>query len=211
MAALKEWVRGLVMLVVLASILELLLPMSTMKKFVRMAMGLLIVLGVVRPVVSFLGQPMEVQTDLLVQESSHIPSMQQIEAEAGRFREKNERLLQQEAEARLIAEVRAAARKVEGVSDARVSLRLVRRGQEWQVEEVSVTVLLGSRYGQVRPVEPVQTGPEAVPDVKPGSDGQGPAEAALADAVRREVAARLGLTDARLIQVLVDRPGQPRR
>lgn len=212
MAALKEWIRGLIMLLVLASVLELLLPMSAMKKFVRMAMGFLIVLGVTRPVVGLLGQPVEVDPQLLVQESAAIPSMHQIMAEADRFAQKNQSLLMQEAEARLSAEARAAARTVEGVSDARVALRLARAGEEWRVEGVTVTVLLGSRYGQVRPVKPVQMEPgEVRSDLKPGSDGPGPAEAALADAVRREVAARLGLTDARLIEVLVDRPGQPRR
>jgi hypothetical protein len=84
-----------------------------------------------------------------------------------------------------------------------------------------VTVLVGSRYGQVRPVEPVHVEPGTIPDLKPGSDGPGPGggtaheptaeEAKLADAVRRAVADKLGVTEAKVIQVLVDRPGQPRR
>lgn len=214
MEALREWVRGLVMLVILASMLELLLPMNGMKKFVRMAMGLLIVLGVVRPIVGLLGHPVEVDTGLLVSDSATLPSMNQIMVEAGHFQQRNQALLMQEAEARLTAEARAAARKVDGVADARVSLRLDRGsgGEEYRVEGVTVTVLFGSRYGQVRPVEPVgQAGggrdAAGVGTAQPPAE----AEAALAEAVRREVAARLGLTDARLIQVLVDRSGQPRR
>lgn len=218
MEALKEWVRSLVMLVILASILELLLPMNSMKKFVRMTMGLLIVLGVVRPVVGLLGRPVDVDPGLLVGSGESLPSMHEIMAEADRFKQKNQALVMQEAEARLSAEGRAAARKVDGVSDARISLQLapVSGAEGYRVEGVTVTVLVGSRYGQARPVEPVR----AVEGGKPAEGGPAAtgtagepteAELALADAVRREVAARLGLTDVRLIQVLVDRQGQPRR
>lgn len=211
MAALKEWVRGLMMLVILASILELLLPMNSMKKFVRMAMGLLIVLGVVRPIASFLGQPVELKTDLLVQETSHLPTMHQIEEEAARFRQRNESLLLEEAQARLTAEARAAALQVSGVADVQIDLTLTRQGQEWGVEALTVAVLPGSRFGQVRPVAPVKPPSGSLPDVKPGSDGQGPAEAALAEAVRQKVADRLGLTDTQRIEVRIDHPVQPRR
>ncbi|MFZ5824045.1 MAG: stage III sporulation protein AF [Bacillota bacterium] len=218
MDALKEWVRSLIMLVILASVLELLLPMNSMKKFVRMAMGLLIVLGVVRPVVGLLGQPVEVKTDLLVSEGTTLPSMNQIMVEAGRFRERNQALLLQEAERRLTDEARAAAREVEGVADARVTLRIAPQGAggESRVEGVTVVVTPGSRYGQVRPVEPVRVAPSGseAPGTAPAAGQEEEpmeAEIALAEDVRREVAARLGLSDGRLIQVLVDRPGQPRR
>lgn len=220
MDALKDWVRGLIMLMILASVLELLLPMNSMKKFVRMAMGLLIVLAVVRPVVGLLGQPVAVKTDLLVSGGTTLPSMNQIMVEASRFRERNQALLLQEAERRLTAEARAAARQVEGVADARVTLRLAPQGAdgESRVEGVTVVVTPGSHYGQVRPVEPVRVAPAPDGPDSPGTtpaagQEEPPAEAdlALAEAVRREVAARLGLSDGRLIQVLVDRPGQPRR
>ncbi|MFZ5816802.1 MAG: stage III sporulation protein AF [Bacillota bacterium] len=213
MDALKDWVRGLIMLLVLASLLELLLPMNGMKKFVRMAMGLLIVLGVVRPVVGLLGQPVAVEPGLLVSDGSALPSMQQIMAEARRFEERNQALLMREAEARLTEEARAAARRVEGVADARASLRLAAASEpeRYRVEGVTVTVAVGSRFGQVRPVDPVQVAPAPAGGSGPDPAPPSQADRALAEAVRREVAAQLGLADVRLIQVLVERPGQPRR
>lgn len=218
MAALKEWVRGLVLLVVIASFLELLLPMSSMKRFVRMAMGLLIILGVVRPIVGLLGQSVAVNPTLLLSDEPALPSMSQLMTEANRFQARNQKLLLQEAEERLGEEVRGAARKVSGVSDAQAEVRLVTDpgAPEYRVEGVSVMLLLGSNRGEVRPVAPVR--------VVPGPGGEGTAtgpspeasalsaeEAALAEAVRREVAAHLGLSDAKLVQVQIDRPVQRRR
>ncbi len=208
MEALKEWVRGLVMLLIVASLLELLLPINSMKKYIRMAMGLLIILGVVKPVVALLGQPVSFDPSLLVSDERSVPTVNQIMADADRFRAKSEALLLEEVQGRLAAEARSAARQVEGVADARVAVQVrPRRGiDSYQIERITVTLQPGSRFGQVRPVEPVRAGP--------GSRAVDPpveAEPALADPVRRAVASHLGLTDLNLIQVLVDRPGQPRR
>lgn len=210
MAALREWVRSLVMLLIFASILELLLPMNGMKRYVRMAMGLIIILGVVKPIVGLLGHPVVVDPTSLVGSETSLPTMNQIMADADRFRQKNQVLMLQEAERRLTEEVRSAARRVDGVSDAQVALRIATDGS---VEGVAVTVLLGSRYGQVRPVKPVRVPPGAGGGSaeEQGTEVSAEREARLAEAVRREVAAQLGLSDGRLIQVLVDREGQPRR
>lgn len=209
MEALKEWVRGLVLLVIVASLFEMLLPMSAMKKYVRMAMGLLIVLSVVRPVVGLLGQPVQFDPELLVSESSAVPSLSQIMAQAGQFRERNERLLRQEVQERLAQEARQAARGIGGIADAAVAVQVrPSRGLDsYQIEAITVTAQLGSRFGQVRPVDPVKTGAgEPATERKPAV-----ADPVLANSIRQAVAERLGIADSSLIQVLVDQPGELRR
>lgn len=214
MAELKEWIRGLVVLLVLASALELLLPMNSMKRFVRMAMGLLIVLGVVRPIVALLGMSIALDPDLLASPNRDLPTMNQIMAEADRFQERNHQLVLKEAEGRLTKAAQEAAKRVQGVTDAEVSLKLSKPqgGDAVQIERATVTLRLGSRFGQVRPVEPVR--------VQQGEGPEGPAagatpplaaEVGLVDQVRREVAQQLGLADLSPIQVLIERSGQPRR
>lgn len=49
MGFLQNWVRGLVTLMVLLSLAELLLPQDSLKPYVRMMLGLLVVVGLVRP------------------------------------------------------------------------------------------------------------------------------------------------------------------
>ncbi len=54
MAALSDWIRTLILVVLLASFLEMVLPGGEVRKFVRLVVGLLVVLAVVDPLVRWL-------------------------------------------------------------------------------------------------------------------------------------------------------------
>lgn len=49
-----SWVMGIIFATLFASFLELLLPSSSMQKFVRVIMGLLIMLAILNPIITFL-------------------------------------------------------------------------------------------------------------------------------------------------------------
>lgn len=51
-----SWVSGIIFATLFATFLELLLPSSSMQKFVRVIMGLLIMLAILNPVIGFLEQ-----------------------------------------------------------------------------------------------------------------------------------------------------------
>lgn len=205
MDSLKDWVRQLTLLVLVASCLELLLPMNSMKKYVRMAMGLLVVLAITRPLFGFLGQPVTIDGKLFVDpEGASLPALSEIMAQAKEFRDRNQDMATKAARTALEAEVIKAVREVAGVSDATAGVELVEVSGEQRIRNVVVTLRLGVP-GEVQPVKPVE----------PVSNGQGPpaptgprepaeAEQKLAAAVRQAVGVRLGIAaDPRLIQVLV--------
>lgn len=209
---LKEWVRNLVMLVILASCLELFLPMNSMKKFVRMVLGLLVVLAVMQPALALLGQPGTVDaTALLGEDRRDLPSLQEIMAQADEFREKNQALLAEEAQARVADEVREAAKGVSGVADARAVVKLTVDGSEWHLEDLTVTIRPGDgRSGPVTPVEPVrpvgigQGRPPEAPEQPPPRERQ-ELERRLAEQVRQAVIQRLGLQgQSQQIRVVVE-------
>jgi stage III sporulation protein AF len=214
---LKEWVRGLVVLVLLASCLELFLPMGNMKKYVKMTMGLLIVLATLKPIFGLLGQPIaNVSLDFLDKGSGpSLPTLNQIMAEANRFREKNQALASEEVQSGLAAEAARAARSVKGVADARASIELQDAGSEVKIRRVTVTVTPGTPGG-VAPVQPVT--PVSVTEVPPDPAGRPVAaapsdsERRLLDAVREEVATRLGLRpDPDVVRITVERSSDSQR
>ncbi len=53
-SALNDWVKTIILVVLFASFLELLLPASSMQRFVRVIMGLLVMLTMLNPVVEFI-------------------------------------------------------------------------------------------------------------------------------------------------------------
>jgi len=215
-AALIEWVRSLVVLVVLASLLEMMLPTGGMKRFVRLSMGLLILLGVVRPLVSLLGGQAAFAPDLLQESDGRLPSLNQIMVEANQFQARSRALLLEEVRNRVTHQAETAALAVEGVAEADVAVELAGGPalESVYVENVTVTLMLGSRFGHVRPVQPVRVG---------GSGGQAdeaggevtdraplPEEEALAEAVRRQVAEQLGM-DMHSVTVRIAGTARPGR
>jgi stage III sporulation protein AF len=214
----KDWVRQLVLLVLLATCLELLLPMNSMKKYVRLTMSLLVVLAVTRPILALLGQPIAVDYSLFAPAPDKpLPSLNEILAQASEFRAKNQTLATQQARAALEVEAVRAAKAVPGVADAKATVDVGEVDGQQQVQRVRVTVVTG-RPGAVLPVEPVRPvqsvgGKGPAPSAAAVSRELTEADKALLDAVRREVGARLGVTaDPGLVQVLVEPQVQtPRR
>ena len=216
MAALTESVRGLVLLVVLASLLEMLLPMGGMKRFVRLTMGLLIMLGIVRPIIALLGGQISVDPGAWIQPAAALPSVDEIMVEADRFQARTQAMLLEEVEARIRRTAEEAARSVEGVAEATAAVELT-GGPQLEtvgVGQVTVTVLLGSRFGQVRPVAPVRIGG----DEETAGNGSGPkvrqptaVELPLAEAIRRQVAEQLGISDVGQVTVWIESAEPPGR
>jgi stage III sporulation protein AF len=214
----KEWVKGLVLLALLASCLELVLPMGNMKRYVKLTMGLLIVLATLKPIFGFLGQPVAVTANFVEADAGApgVPTLGQIMASAAAFREKNEALAVGEVESGLSAEAARAARSVNGVADAEAEVRLEEGKESVTIKAVTVRIIPGApgkmaqgHPGETTPVHPVE--PVTPVGGEPGAGaGAGPeagklsaTEKRLAESVRREVAARLGLeSDPGRVQVL---------
>jgi stage III sporulation protein AF len=206
---LKEWVRSLVLLVLLGGCLELLLPMSNMKKYVRMTMGLLVVLAVCKPLLALVGHPINLDAAAFSQQGqNHLPTVDEIMAQAGDFRNRNHTLVLAEARAKLAAETVQAAKAVKGVADAQATVELDEKGGEMAVRAVTVTLLPATGrhlVEPVKPVAPVKLNGEPEPPADAPAAPLTEAQRTLADAVRREVAARLGIrAESQMIRVLVN-------
>lgn len=62
---LVSWVSGIVFATLFATFLELLLPSSSMQKFIRVIMGLLIMLAILRPVIDQMERPADIDVTVL--------------------------------------------------------------------------------------------------------------------------------------------------
>lgn len=210
MDGIREWVKGIVLLALLASCLELLLPMGNMKRYVKLTMGLLIVLATLKPVFGFLGQPVVPSAQLFDdQPRAGLPTLSEIMAKANAFREKNNALAAGEVKIGLAGEAARAARSVAGVADAEAEVDLAEGKDQVQIKSVTVRVVPGAAGGvkPVSPVEPVApTGGGAVGGGRSkGSRALSEAEQKLSDAVKKTVAERLGLEgDAARVRVVIE-------
>lgn len=147
---LKEWVRHLVTLVILAATLEMALPSSNMKRYVKLTMGLVILFAMISPWATLLRQPLSVEWNLFPSGGA-LPSLATVMSAAHEFGAKQEALARAGAEEELGATLRQALLALPGLRDVEVAVELDADGQ---VKAVEVVVDPG-RPGGVRPVKPV--------------------------------------------------------
>lgn len=204
MAALKSWVQSLVILVLLGACLEMLLPMGSMKKYVKLTMGFLVVLTVVRPIAALLGHPVELNLAQVVSAPDpRLPTLGQIMAQGAEFRAKSQGLALTQARGLAAQEAEAAAKEVAGVGGATAQVEMALEAGEPKLQAVTVTLQQNGGVAPVKPVVPVSGGQTAAP-VSASTKEPVPADPALAEAVRQAVARRLGV-DPQVIRVLAER------
>lgn len=159
---LKEWVRHLVTLVILAATLEMALPSSQMKRYVKLTMGLVILFAMISPWATLMRSPMSVDLNLFEPEGGALPSLSQVMTAARDFGSKQEALARAGAEEELASSLRQSLLALPGLRDAQVAVKL---GAGGEVESVAVVANPGTP-GAVRPVAPVTVGGKSEPQAK---------------------------------------------
>src|SRR5690625_645919 len=92
MSFLTEWIVNIILLVMLATIIELLLPNTTMRRYVKMVVGILLLVVMLQPLLTILGTGNELdawlfslsaETDQLEEEVINLINLQKKEIELG--------------------------------------------------------------------------------------------------------------------------------
>jgi len=123
LAAITDWVRNIALIVLFASFLELLLPTSGMQRFVRVIMGLLILLAILTPVVDALQSHRAPEVPALGGQGGQAADRVRSGAEAV-IRERD-RLAVEMYKKELARQIRAGGTATDGVADARGAVAVV--------------------------------------------------------------------------------------
>lgn len=144
-AAISDWVKSIVMVVLFASFLELLLPASSMQRFVRVIMGLLVMLTILNPVVEF------IQTRLGPEQVPAMsgrltPASDGVLQNANVVAEKRSRLAAEIYQKDLAKQIRAVVVALDGVADARVAVELKNpaEGRTGAIEKITIYLQTGN-------------------------------------------------------------------
>ncbi|NPV70863.1 MAG: stage III sporulation protein AF [Firmicutes bacterium] len=205
MQALKEWVRGIVILTVFAGAVDMVLPAGDLRKYARLALGLLIVLSIISPLA---GMTRAGTWSTFAGGNALFPRGPGA-AEPGDMDDKTRQVLEWQAE--------ALAGAVPGVRSAKVTVRMRQPG-EWPmplgaagIERVTVRVVTGGAAtpGSGGPAPSVEPVPPVIPAGSRGTPAHGAQGRAtdaetrkVADAIRSVICERFGLgEDAVLVEI----------
>lgn len=221
MEALRETVRQLVALVLVAGALEMMLPQGGMRGYVRVVMGLLVMLTVINPLLAWRYGPVAVDLKAIPDLAEGRPAPA-VGAAAARLRAAGTAAVARAFRERVARAAADLAREVPGVAAAAAQVNtgpVPAVGAEPPVVSVRVYVQpgrVGAGAGETAPAAGAAAAPVTpVAPVDP-ADGGGAAQAAgagpppaggadLVQAVRARVSAGLGLAAERVLVVISTR------
>lgn len=204
MEVLTELVRNVIVIVLLTTFLDLLLPSSNMQRFVKVIMGLFILVSVLTPVLSLLSR----EQDFAVFNWSHDNPGQRyttVLQDSSRLTAVNQELFLQNYRARVEKQMEALVLLVRGVGKAQVTVQLQQSKAGSHLEGIkNVEVLIGREPEEEAAedsvsIEPIKVEISLGPDSVPKETETGYREAAtaeekrIASEVRRTIAQYFGL------------------
>lgn len=155
-AAITDWVKTIILVVLFASFLELLLPVSSMQRFVRVIMGLLVMLTILNPVVEFI-QSRSIPEQVPALGRRFTAGAGQVPENTAAIADQKNRLALEIYKKDLAKQIRAVVLAMDSVADARVAVELKNDGDgrsSGALDKVTVWALQGTNTSgqKIQPV-----------------------------------------------------------
>lgn len=189
MQTLQTLVRNLVVILLLATFLEMLLPNKSMRGFVQMVMGLFVISAVLTPITMFLHTPLEMEISAWTATNHQdLPAM----ATEGQGLKMARDAVQEQYRQILVNQIKALALGSEGVEGAEVAVEFEEGegGLTDQPKIVLIKVTLTTAKGETPPVQPIKIGQSP-----PTTKNQSP----RADRTRERIAELMSISKDKII------------
>lgn len=121
-AAVSTWIKDIILVVLFASFMELLLPNSSMQRFIRVIIGLFIMLTILNPVLDVVQNRLTPEQELSTVATS--VNTDSIENVSKPIKNERDRISYEIYKKELAKQIRALVIAIEGVSDAKVAVEV---------------------------------------------------------------------------------------
>lgn len=122
LAAITDWVRNIILVVLFASFLELLLPSSSMQRFIRVILGLTIMLAILNPAMEIIQN--KFTSEQVPALSNAVGNTDRMLGAAENVARERERVAVELYKKELARQVRAVVTAIDGVAEARVAVEV---------------------------------------------------------------------------------------
>lgn len=124
MDILSLWIKQIILLVLFATFLELLIPSNSYKKFIKVIMGLLILVTVLQPFLHLMQKPWDETSAAEVAARNITDNQGDISLQATELLNERERIALEQYRKELIKQIKVLAGAVEGISDIKAEVSL---------------------------------------------------------------------------------------
>ncbi len=157
MEALQVLVRNLIMILILATVLELLLPNKSMRGFVQLVMGLFVISALLNPLTQWLKMPLEME--IPAWSATQTEDMPALAQDGGAEEDVGRTAVQEQYRKILANQIQAIALTVKGVETAKADVEFAEEVKKItdqpQIAKVKVALTFASDAGNINAVEPV--------------------------------------------------------
>lgn len=170
MEGISVWIKNIILLVLFASFLELLLPSSSMQRFIRVIIGLLITLAILNPILDVIQNRWS--TAQIPALSTNTANSQSVMNNANKVAGDREQLAFDTYKKELARQIRATTTAIEGIADAQVAVELENAQQgkfNGKVRALTIYVKPGvnNSKGEIEPVVIGTTNSNETIELKP--------------------------------------------
>jgi len=192
MEEIRGIVRNIAIVILLASFLELLLPNSSMRRFIQLVMGLFVLMAILAPVAALLERPLAFEIPAWTQTQSNDVSQElvQVFEQGNSLREKGQQTALEGYKKVVERQAKALALTVRGVERVSVGVSAKPTGV---IEQLQVQI--GIEDSAIPPIKPV-TEPDKQVEV---SKSNSPEEKRISRELQNRLGALLGIPEDKIL------------
>mgnify|MGYP001384016954 CR=1 FL=1 len=143
MGFLASWIQQLILVVIMATFLDLLLPNNAMQRYVRLVMGLVILMLILSPLLTLLKNDWDINSVLQVEQETvggELESMPQIEERVGRLQQQQQQWVDENVQKRVETEIEAAVEQQFDVPVEDVYVSLTDDDHQTAINDIVLTI-----------------------------------------------------------------------
>ncbi|MFV9510797.1 stage III sporulation protein AF [Tepidibacillus sp. LV47] len=149
----SHWLQNIILVVLLATFVDLLLPTANMQKYAKMVLGLIVILSMITPILSLISKEFSLQTMIqkinekaLSDANINIPVMEEMAKNENKLNQQFKQSLIQQVEKSMKQHLTSLLENRFNVTVRNVALKAkVNENLSWQIENVQIDLLKGKR------------------------------------------------------------------
>lgn len=143
MAFLASWIQQLILVVIMAAFLDLLLPNNAMQRYVRLVMGLVILMLILSPLITLFKNDWDINSVLQAEQETvggELESMPRIEEKVSHLQQQQQQLVEENVQKRVETEIAAAVEQQFDVPVDNVAVSFTDDGNQTAIHEIVLTI-----------------------------------------------------------------------
>lgn len=158
-AFLSNWLKEIVLLILIATFMDLLLPNRSMERYVKLVMGLVIILAILTPIISLLNKNVDL-SKLSLTDGNLVPgemtSLESIHASGEELKKTQDRLVIEETERRIAEQIATEINEEFEVSVLEKYVVMeAATDKRMGIEQVNLTISSKNGMEDSQPIQPV--------------------------------------------------------